>query len=505
MKEHIVQTKAGLVRGQEKDGLLEFLGIPYAEPPVGPLRFKRAVPKTPWEGVLDAVAYGPVPVQRDQGQDLGSEDCLTINVRRPLEGEKLPVFVWIYGGGYNTGSASDSLYHGHAFARDGVVFVSFQYRLNVLGFYDFSTFPGCEDLDTNCGLSDQILALKWVQENIAAFGGDPERVTIAGESAGGASVVTLMAAPGAKGTFQQAIAESALPNCVMTHACQRMEMDLFLEGMGWTEADLPKLRTEDPLHFLDAVDYMSMRFQDKEPGRFLPGPVQDDLLPLRPIDAIRQGSAEGVRLIIGTNLHEATMFLHPEGTVFPNSWSMIARMLEGCGHAEAIPDMVDFYRKREDGDNGPENGDKRQLGEDPFIRFGTDYAFEMPSIKVALAQRQYTPEVWMYRLELLTKGGAESGWKVGHAFELPAVFDCLEHPFSHFVFDGEDPAVFETAAADLHGDWIRFVKTGEPNPDWRRFESADSYVRIYDRETRTEKLDRRALMRLWGELRFYED
>ena len=169
MGEHIVETKSGKVRGYEREGRIEFLGIPFAEAPVGALRFKRSVPRKPWEGVLDARAYGPVPVQHDHDVDQGSEDCLTVNVKRPLTGEKLPVFVWIYGGGYNTGSATDGLYMGDNFVRDGIVYVSFPYRLNVLCFYDFSTYPGCEDFDTNCGLSDQILALNWVHDNIAAF------------------------------------------------------------------------------------------------------------------------------------------------------------------------------------------------------------------------------------------------------------------------------------------------------------------------------------------------
>ena len=519
MAEHIAQTKSGKVRGYERNGLIEYLGIPYAEPPVGPLRFKRSVPKTPWEGVLDAKEYGPVPVQFEKGQEIGSEDCLTVNVKRPVEGEKLPVFVWIYGGGYNTGSASDSLYHGDAFARDGIVYVSFQYRLNVLGFYDFTTYPGCEDFDSNCGLSDQILALQWVHENIAAFGGDPERVTIAGESAGGASVVNMLAAPAVKGCFQQAIAQSGLPNCVMTHQLQRQNIDLFIEGMGWTQEDLPKLRTIEPYELLKGNEYMSQRFQEQNPGMFLPGPVQDDLLPVRPIDAIRGGSAAGVKLIIGTNMHEGTMFVHPEGTVFPNSWTMIAQMMEKNRHADAIPDVVGFYHPSArdsfvlfqagpgtagHGATPEKSGDFRQIGGDPFIRFATDYAFEMPAVKVALGQKQYMDDVWMYRYELVTQSGINTGWKASHAFELPAVFKKRDHDFSNFVFDGEPDEVFARIAEEMHGDWVRFIKTGEPNPDWARFEGANSPVRIYSRETHTEQLDRRHLMQIWGDMRFYE-
>ena len=131
--EHIIEIKTGKLRGVEADGIVSFLGIPYAEPPVGELRYKRAVPKAPWSGVLDATKYGAKSVQFFNDENQGSEDCLTINVKRPVDGDNLPVLVFIHGGGYNTGSASDPLYNGASFAREGIVFVSIQYRLNVLG------------------------------------------------------------------------------------------------------------------------------------------------------------------------------------------------------------------------------------------------------------------------------------------------------------------------------------------------------------------------------------
>ncbi len=490
MAEYIVSTTSGKVRGYERDGRVDFLGIPYAAPPVGERRFKRSVPVTPWEGIFNAEAYGNPPVQYNNGVVMGDEDCLTVNVQRPLTGEKLPVFVWIYGGGYNTGYSSDEMYTGEAFVRDGILFFSFNYRTNILGFYDFTTYPGCEDFDSNCGLSDQILALNWIRANVEAFGGDPERITIAGESAGGASVVNMLACPGVKGCFTQAIAESGLPNCVMTHETARENIDLFLEGMHWTEKDLGLLRTMDPHMFLIGHEYVNAKHQYKNPGMFLPGPVIDDLLPERPIDAIRKGSAAGVKLIIGSNKHEGTMFVHPENTGFPNSWTMITEMIEKNENTAALPEIISFYHGGE---------------EDPFIRFSTDYAFEMPAVKVAMGAAKHNPDVWMYRYELVTKSGIATGWKASHAFELPFVFEKPDHPFTHFMFDGESEELFKKMADEIHRDWVRFVKTGCPNPEWGRFAEAKSPVRIYDRETRTEELDRSELMRVWGDLRFYED
>lgn len=519
MKEYLVDTTSGTVRGHERDGRIDYLGIPYAEPPVGPLRFKRSLPVHAWEGVFDAASYGAPPIQYNNGVVMGDENCLTVNVQRPITGDALPVFVWIYGGGFNTGYSSDEMYRGEAFVKQGIVFFSFNYRTNILGFYDFTTYPGCEDFDSNCGLSDQILALNWIHDNAAAFGGDPNRITIAGESAGGSSVINMLACPAVKGCFQQAIAESALPNCVMTHNTARQNIDLFLEGMHWGEKDLPQLRTADPHMFLFGHEYVQSYHQYKNPGMFLPGPVQDDLLPVRPIDALRAGAAEGVRLIIGTNMHEGTMFVHPEKTGFPNSWTMVAEMMEKNGQADALPQIIGFYHENgrdyfslfKDASRSmssslpPLTGDVRQIGGNAFIRFATDYAFEMPAIKVAAAQKRYCDDVWMYRYELVTKNGLKTGWKASHAFELPAVFDKPNHPFAAFEFEGESPELFKKMVRDINGDWVRFIKTGEPNPEWSRFTGESSPVRIYDRNTRTEQLDRRHLMEIWGDRRFYEN
>ena len=519
MSEHIVSTTGGKVKGYERNGLVEYLGIPYAQPPVGELRFKRARPVTPWEGVFDAKEYGPEAVQTLDGNNIGDEDCLTINVQRPLEGGNLPVFVWIHGGGYNTGGCNVPLYNGKEFAKDGIVFVAFQYRLNVFGFFDFTTYPGGENFESNCGLSDQILAMKWIHENIAAFGGDPNKVTIAGESAGGASVVNLLAAPAAKGTFQQAIAQSGLPNCVISHELARENIDLYLEGMGMIQEDVPKLLTMDPYEMLKGNDgYMSPKHQYKNPGMFLPGPIQDDLLPVRPIDAIRNGSANGVKLIIGCNAHEGTTFVHPENTGFPNSWAMIADMFEKNGNIASFPDIIRYYHPEADAylkkfdeqagkfaaETALSDASVSKVGI-PFIHFATDYAFQMPAIKVAEGQKHHTDDVWMYRYDLVTKSGEESGLKASHAFDLPATFANRDFHFSKFVFDGEPDEVVDAIIHEIHGDWVRFTKTGEPNTDWPRYTGYDCEIRIFDRETRTERVDRTALMEAWGDMRFYED
>ena len=491
--EKIVETKYGKVEGFEENGLLKYLGIPYAAQPEGELRWKRAKECPKWEGILKADHYGNVAWQDEKNVYQGGDDCLTVNIVRPKEGKKLPVFVWIHGGGYMCGSCSDSLYHGNSFAKDGVLYVNFQYRLNVPGFFDFSTYKGCEEIETNRGLSDMIMALRWIHENIEAFGGDPEKVTIGGESAGGAAVMTLLAVPSVKGYFQQVISESGLCNCVMTPQMQRKNVDLFLEGMGWSEADLPeKLKNTHPFELIKGARYQERVHQYRYPGIFEPGPVIDDLLPERPLDAIRKGAAKGVKLIIGTNLHEGTMFVHPENTGFPNSWKMVREMFEKNGNTEHYDAVKAYY----------DDPEKEEKYGDPFVHFATDYVWEMPSIKAAEAQSQFA-DTWMYRFEYMSKSAKENGMLVSHAFELPCVFGVKEHEFSRMFFEKETEEDADRIISEMHDSWVSFIKDGHPE-NWEKFEGELPPVRIFDHNTRTENLDRRELMSVWGDMRFYE-
>ena len=491
----IVEIQYGKIEGIETDGLIKYLGIPYAVQPAGELRWKRARECAKWNGVFQAKTYGPAAIQENQGQRCGSDECLTINVVRPPEGENLPVFVWIHGGGYVCGSASDRLFHGDSFARDGIIYVNFQYRLNVLGFYDFSTYRGCELIESNRGLSDMVMALKWVHENIMAFGGNPDKVTIAGESAGAAAAVALMAVPAAKGYFQQVIAESALCNCVMTPKTLRKNMDLFLEGMGWDEDNLyEKLTKADPFDLIKGAQYQGRLHQYRNPGIFQPCPVVDDLLPERPLDAIRDGFASGIKLLIGTNLHEGIEFVKDNNTGFPNSWDMIYEMFQKNGNLDGYEAVKEYYADIEKVD---------KFG-NAFVHFATDYAWEMPSIKAALYQSKYA-DTWMYRFEYITQYAKDVGTFAAHAYELPCVFKAVDHGFGKMLFGGEEEDDVRRICKDMHDSWVYFAKNGTPDPkNWPRFEGEVSPVRIFDHHTRTVVMDRASLMRVWGDMRFYE-
>ena len=237
-----IAINSGLISGTiSSNGAEAFLGIPYAKAPVGDLRWRAPQPVEPWQGVRDASEYGndcaQVPFPSDAAP-LGTEpaeDCLFMNVWRPAGAASdagLPVLVWIHGGGFIIGAASQELYHGHNLAKQGdVVVVSINYRLGVLGYANLASVLNDDRFSVNNGLQDQVAALKWVQENIADFGGDPDNVTIFGESAGGMSVGTLLGTPSAKDLFHKAIVQSGSADHVTSVASSKAIAEAFLQAM----------------------------------------------------------------------------------------------------------------------------------------------------------------------------------------------------------------------------------------------------------------------------------
>lgn len=325
----------GFVRGVREGGTVAWRGIPYAAPPIGRLRFRAPQRVVSWEGLREVGAFGSAAPQAYKGQFAGvgpeipsGEDCLTVNVVAPeswpADGTLLPVIVFIHGGGYSTGSSRDFSGEGLAFVRTGrVVYVSFNYRLGALGYLDFSRYSTLRrPMDSNLGLRDQVAALRWVRRNIRAFGGDPDRVTIAGESAGANAVTTLMATPSARGLFSGAIAQSAPPNAVYSRQMSATWAAQFVEILRRRQsgADSSLGDSDDPLDASAAVALLTSapaaelvaaalvlqtRAPDETPGLYCLAPVVDGrFLPQHPIAAFRSGAAHRVPLIIGTNDRE---------------------------------------------------------------------------------------------------------------------------------------------------------------------------------------------------------
>lgn len=254
----LVNTTAGVVRGSKDGNTHRWLGVPYGKAPVGELRYRRSVPVEQWTGVHDALQFGNIAPQEPTklipipaGVEI-DEDCLNLNIwaPEPKPGDTpKPVMVWIHGGAYFIGFSSQAVYDGRSLAENGdVIIVTVNYRLGALGWLDFSSIdPSCE---SNMGLTDLVLALQWVKANIAAFGGNPDDVTLFGESAGGGCVTTLMTMPEAQGLFHKAIAESSPATSVYKPERAALVAQAYLELIGVSDRDAPEyLRTTDAKTF----------------------------------------------------------------------------------------------------------------------------------------------------------------------------------------------------------------------------------------------------------------
>ncbi|GFM99518.1 carboxylic ester hydrolase [Streptomyces fulvorobeus] len=311
----LVATAHGTVRGAVERGVTVFRGIPYAAPPVGARRFRAPEPPEPWVGVRDALTFGPTAPKRGYAPPLdrllpdpevAGDGCLNLNVWTPDAGAHgLPVLVWVHGGSLLHGSSAVPLYDGTAFARDGVVLVSVNYRLGVEG---FGVLP---DAPANRGLLDQLAALEWVRDNIAAFGGDPERVTVAGESAGAVGVGALLAAPRSAGLFRRAVLQSGTPTALPPEAGRRTT-ELIARRLG-VPATAAALAAVDPELLLEAQTRVTGGGSPLTGGNSFQLVVDGTLLPRDPARALLEGAGHGVGLLMGANTEEYRLWFVPSG------------------------------------------------------------------------------------------------------------------------------------------------------------------------------------------------
>jgi para-nitrobenzyl esterase len=473
--ERIAATRYGQVRGQIRDGVARFLGIPYAAAPTGTRRLAAPEPPEPWTGVRDAIAYGPTPPKPAYPApfdailpepDVPGDDWLNLNIWAPedLSGAR-PVIVWIYGGAFANGNCAIPVYDGHAFARDGVVFVAFNYRLGAEG---FALLP---DAPANRGLLDQIAALEWIRDNISAFGGNPANVTIAGESAGAMSAITLLTMPAAAGLFSKVIAQSGSVQAAAEPgdaALVTAELGLAL-GNELTENDvsaagIAELGTDTLIKAQVAVrDALAA---DPDPARFgatiVAGsmafvPVIDgEVLPVHPLAAITSGAGAQVPLLIGTNADEFRFFLMPPGTIDTISADLLGFLAGAIG---ATSEVIARYQGNRPGASAG----------DVFAAMLTDKFFRLPALAVADARSGGQAPTYCY----------EFRWGVppigaGHAMEIPFVFDNLASPDSRPLIGPDPPA---DLAADMHAAWIAFARDGDPG--WPAFD-ASRPVRVFD-------------------------
>jgi para-nitrobenzyl esterase len=455
-----------MVRGAIAHGVTRFLGIPYAASPTGPLRFAAPEPPTAWDGTRDCTRFGATPPKPayvapfDEllpEPDIQGDDWLTLNVWTPDLGGRAPVMVWIHGGAFSNGNSAVAMYDGYPFARDGVVLVSINYRLGIDG---FAYLP---DAPANRGLLDQVAALTWVRDNIAAFGGDPGNVTIFGESAGAMSVMTLLGMPRARGLFARVIAQSGAAQAGADPADARLvtgELSTVL-GFDATAASLAGLPLEkliaaqatvrdtmaaapDPARWGASVVRTSMAFV----------PVVDgDVLPRHPQAALAAGHGGDVPLLAGTNTEEFRLFAVPNGLAAAVTAEALPVILGMLGIDQGAATLYQANRP------GASPGDVMcALITDQFFR-NPLFAAAEARVAVAGAAPTYLYE-FAWRSQVKDLGAA-------HAVEIPFVFDNLHSPDAELAI-GENPRT--DLAAELHAAWITFATSGDPG--WRPFDAS---------------------------------
>jgi para-nitrobenzyl esterase len=484
---------------------------------VGVLRFRAPVPVAPWDGVRDALVFGDAAPQHENRavrlpEGVGqSEDCLTLNVAAPVaapdaaseSGGGRPVMVWIHGGAYVAGSSAQPLFEPtHLVQNGGVVVVSMNYRLGALGFLDFSSSaPG--EFDTNLGLRDIIAALEWVQQNIAAFGGDPANVTLFGESAGGGCVTTLLTSPAARGLFHRAIAESSPATSVYGRERAAKSAHRFLELAGIDPGlpDLPeRLRAMSTEALSEAAFELVAAVSAEAPGTLAIGPVVDgDVVPEHPIDAFREGRQLPVPLIIGTNRDEASLFRLMKSPLMPITQASVHAMFE-----QLALERPEFAAA------DPETRIEAAYPHFPHHRtpaeVSRDAGFRMPSIWLAAAHSRVAP-TRMYRFDHATPALKLLGIGATHGAELAYVFGNFALSSKDFSFRLGGRAEAEKLSRLVQHRWLAFAAVGDPSalddpdagPVWPLYDEHARRTLVFDHgETVVDDPDA-AIREAWGD------
>jgi para-nitrobenzyl esterase len=494
----VVETACGKQRGLRRDGVAQWRGIPYAAPPLGALRFLPPRPPVPWTGERDATRFGAVAEQsRDPARAMMSgigekmamsEDCLVLNVFSPAaDGARRPVVVWIHGGAFIMGSGSQPLYNGSSFAaRHDLVVVTINYRLGLFGLLYLGELAGEPYRHGNVALLDQLAALRWVQDHIAAFGGDPSRVTVMGESAGAISIGSLLGMPAARGLFHRAIVQSGAPGLSPPSRADATALARgVLAELGAGAADL----VDVPAARLVAIQ--ERLTQARGLGAFAPF-VDGESIPRPPTEAVRDGAAAGVPLLIGSNRDEWALFDVFFGDAATGA--VKAHLIDRLG--EDVLRIHAAHRDARDARPGARSPD-----EAAWIDVLGDVAFRIPVLRLAEAQARHAP-VWMYRFDWESPAfGGRLG--AAHALELPFVWNQLDLPVSQLLL-GDDAPGARALGAQIHDAWAAFIRGGEPAaaglPAWPRHDEPRRATMVLAREPHVADDPDGPVRALWSEL-----
>jgi len=497
----VVTVGQGRLRGVWREDHWSFSGIPYGRAPVGALRWRPPLEAERWSEIRDASTFGPIAPQSaavpgvtspadPSASEPHSEDCLSLNIWTPelpdastgTREHSRPVMVFIHGGGFTSGSGSVFLYRGGELVRNGdVVVVTINYRLGALGFLGHRDLGDPDGLVGNWGIQDQLAALRWVRDNIAAFGGDPGAVTIFGESAGGFSVATLLGLPTARGLFRRAIVQSGGAH---VHALPDAERsgERLASMLGIVSCTRESLEHIPATELVAATAELGKRSPDPGmlPLPFLPV-VDGVLLPEHPLAAVANGAAAGVDLVIGTNKDELTLFGLGNPALMALDEDGVTRWVGNAAPDMPEADVVDAYRtfRHSRGESTVANA--------IWVAIGTDIVFRLPSLQLAAAHVARGSRAFVY---LFDWASPAFGGILGscHALELPFVFGAVGEPAVQ-VFSGGGPAV-ETLSSQMQRAWLAFAASGDPSHEeigsWSRWDPVDRATMIFGADTRLE-------------------
>lgn len=496
-----IETACGSLVGRQDGEAIAFLGVPYAKPPIDERRFRAPEPCDPWVGDREAIQVGPAAPQYPSPLSHGltyAEDCLYLNVWTPaIDGGKRPVMLWIHGGAFISGSGGEEAYNGALLSRRAdVVVVTINYRLGALGFAHVSDVLGVE-AGTNNGLRDQIMALAWVRQNIERLGGDPNNITLFGQSAGGMSVALLMSAPSVRGMFKRAIVQSGSAHMATTRDDASRMADVMLRHL---QIDKSNAATLWQRPFKD-IQRAQIKCLQETVMRGTAGAMQSmkemtlvpfgdgDVLPVDPFAAIADGAARDIDLMVGTTTDEWNFWLYlVDQAKLGIDEATLHKLVDrrAGGHASRL---VEGYRAADLAQASPI---------EVFTAIESDRVFTIPAIRLAEAQSRHRQAVHAYLFDWRSQA-FNGAFGSPHAIDLPFVFGNFETAIAAaFVGDSEPAELLSCAMMDA---WADFARDGRATWNgvgaWPRFDSETRTTLWISTDTRLVNDPRAARRRSW--------